>query len=392
MDSSPALRLAIVSNALTPYRAALQLRIVREMPELQLWSIFTHEVSNAAWAFAPPAEIRPVLFGRGEEALAQAKLGRALHEWRKGGTIIRWLAEHRIGAVLLEGYNDPGRLRILRWCNKRGVPVLMFGDSNIKGDRRSGLGAWIKRLVVRRILRRCDAALACGQLGRQYFTKYGVRDDRIFYYPYEPDYPQIARLDEALIAEARQRFGLSDSRRRLVFSGRLTPAKRPELAIDAFAAIASARPMWDLVMMGDGPMRPALEQRVPEGLRSRIIWTGFIDRQEMVSAIYRCCDVLVLPSDYEPWALVVNEAAAAGLAIVASDVVGAAAELVRDGINGYCFAPGNLSELADRLLKTTDPAAIDRLKAGSAEMLADWRRRGDPIAGLRQALHAVKAL
>ena len=113
--------LAIVSNGAAPYRLALHRRIAREMPEVELWSVFTHQVSNAAWAYEPPAEIRAVLFGEGEQSSRQARPSRALHEWRKGGRIIRWLVEHRIRAVLLEGYNDLGRLRILRWCGRTGV-------------------------------------------------------------------------------------------------------------------------------------------------------------------------------------------------------------------------------------------------------------------------------
>ena len=107
--------------------------------------------------------------------------------------------------------------------------------------------------------RRCSAALACGIGGREYFAKYGMSDERIFYYPVEPDYQQIERVPDSAIAAAQARFGLDPTRRRMVFSGRLTAVKRPELLIEAFAMIATARPEWDLVMMGDGPLRGALE-------------------------------------------------------------------------------------------------------------------------------------
>jgi glycosyltransferase involved in cell wall biosynthesis len=385
-------RLAIISNGAAPYRVALHQRIVREMPEVELWSLFTHQMSNAAWAFDPPAEIRPMLFGQGERGSEQSKPSRALTEWRKGARIIRYLKEHRIEAVLLEGYNDPGRLRILRWCRRSGVATLLWGDSNILGDRQHGMLAALKRLVLPTILGKFGGVLACGTRGREYFAKYGVADDRLFYYPVEPDYGLIERLPQSAIAAAQARFGLAAGRRRLVFSGRLAPVKRPDLVIDAFVAIADSRPEWDLVMMGGGPLRESLEQRVPANLRQRVIWTGFLGEQETVSAVYRSCDVLVLPSDFEPWALAVNEAAAAGLAILASDVVGAATELVRDGINGYFFPAGDGKALSDRMLETTAPETIDRLKAASASVLADWRRRGDPIAGLRQALRSVGAL
>ena len=120
-------------------------------------------------------------------------------------------------------------------------------------------------------------------------------------------------------------------------------------------------------------------------------WLGFIDDQDAVSAVYRNCDVLALPSDYEPWALVINEAAAAGLAIVASDAVGAAAELVRDGVNGGIFPSGSLQALTERLMFVTEPERIETLKAGSAAVLAEWRKVADPVEGLRQALASALA-
>ena len=165
--------------------------------------------------------------------------------------------------------------------------------------------------------------------------------------------------------------------------------KRVDLLIDAFASIAADRPEWDLVVLGDGTLKANLMARVPTELAKRVRWLGFIDNQELVSAIYRSCDMLVLPSDYEPWALVVNEAAAAGLAIVASDSVGAAAELVRTGVNGEIFLSGNLRDLSAKLTLVTDSAKIDRFKAGSNTVLAEWRSSADPVEGLRQALRTA---
>ncbi len=102
--------------------------------------------------------------------------------------------------------------------------------------------------------------------------------------------------------------------------------------------------------------------------------------------MYHACDVLVLPSDYEPWALVVNEAAASGLAIVCSDVVGAAADLLWEGKNGRAFRAGDGADLSRTLLEVTDPKNLERCKAGSAEVISAWRYDADPVAGFRAAL------
>jgi hypothetical protein len=72
--------------------------------------------------------------------------------------------------------------------------------------------------------------------------------------------------------------------------------------------------------------------------------------------------------------------------------VGAAAELVRDGVNGRVFPPGDLRALTHSLLEVTDPARIDAMKAASAGVLADWRRVADPIQGLRRGLEASGVL
>jgi len=380
--------IAIVSNSHTPYRLHLHKRIAREIPEVRLWSLYTHETSNAPWQFdeAVVEDIGIVQFGKGESIEQQDSPRLALREWRRAGLIIEWMTKHAVRFVLMMGYNDFGRIRIIRWCHRAGIPCWLFGDSNILGDNRGGLKGWLKPLALRRIVGWCDGILCCGSLGLQYFLKYGADPGRCFYFPYEPDYALIENLDSFTISQTRRRFNLSENRRRIVFCGRLTEVKRPDLMIAAFVAVARQRPEWDLLIIGDGPLRASLQRRLPSDLSPRVIWTGFLDDQPTVSALYRSCDVLVLPSDYEPWALVVNEAAAARLAIVTSNIVGASAELVRDGINGSLFPPGNLAALTQCLLDVTDSARIDSMKSASSAVLADWRHLGDPVKGLRRAL------
>ncbi|HEV8607778.1 MAG TPA: glycosyltransferase family 4 protein [Tepidisphaeraceae bacterium] len=383
--------LAIVCNALPPYRVHFHQRIVREMSEMKLWTVCTHEGADQPWAYAPPAEINTVQFGPGESVTRQSHSKRAWHEWKKGGKIIEWIKQERIGAVLVNGYNDPARLRILRWCAGHNVPVLLWGDSNIRGDQASGIKAVVKRRVLKRILGWCDGILACGSLGREYFQKYGAPSERIFYSPVEPDYDAIKKNDREVVEGAARQFELARDRRRIVFSGRLTHAKRPDLAVDSFVALANERPNWDLLMVGDGAMREELIGRVPQNLKARVCFTGFIGEQAMVSALYQLSDVLVLPSDYEPWALVINEAVAAGLAVVCSKVVGAAAELVRDEVNGFTFPPGDLAAMVQQLREVTAEGRIEQFKGGSAGVLEDWRRRADPVEGLRAALRYCAA-
>ncbi len=377
---------AIVSNGVTPYGINVCMRIARELPEIQLWTVFTHQYSMGVWPLKLPTEIGPVMMGKGEHSTQQSNPLFAWHEWRKGGQVNEWISTQDIKLVVVFGYNDLGRLRLIRWCRRHGVPCFVWGDSNIRGDISSGLKAAAKRFLLTGILSKCTGALACGRYGKAYFEKYGVSPKRIFLFPNEPDYSLFRTPPTEAISSVKERFKLTEERRRIVFSGRLVQVKRVDLAIAAFAAIAEMRPEWDLVIVGDGPLRDELRMKVPAQIRDRVLWTDFLADQTSMAAIYRLCDVLVLPSDFEPWALVVNEAVAAGLSVVASDIVGAAVELVRDGVNGRLFPPGDLAALIECLEYVTDENRTETLKRASPEVLVEWSQRADPVQGLRGAL------
>ena len=388
----PGLALAIVCNSLPPYRLHAHRRFAAELEGVRLITINTHHDTARAWQVGSDPTINFVDVSGGDTMADKRGGTGALREWTRGKRIVDVLDREKIDAVIINGYNDLGRVRALQWCHRRGIPVFVWGDSNIASDHAAGVKKRVKAAWIRWLDRHVSGFFACGSLGRAYWESYGIAADRIFISPYEPDYRLIRGLDDDAIAAAQRRYGLEPSRRSLVFSGRLVPVKRADLLIDAFNRLADDRPEWDLVIIGDGELREALQARVRPDLNERVIWPGFLAEQREVSRIYRACDVLVLPSDYEPWALVVNEAAAAGLAIVASDVVGAAAELVAQGDNGFTFPAGDGEALLSALRRVTDPDRIDQYKAASSGVLADWQQRGDPVEGIRRALRHVRLL
>jgi glycosyltransferase involved in cell wall biosynthesis len=390
VKSPPAV--AIIANEQTPYRLHLHRRIVRELPEIELWSLFTHQLASSPWDYREVQEIRPVLFGAGQSSADQTALRNAGREWRKGGEIVQWLRTRAVKAVVLFGYNDSARMRILRWCRRRGVACFLFGDGNLLNERAAGLRAVVKRAYVPWVIRQCTGVFHCGALGREYFLKYGAKPESLYPFPYEPDYDRLASPDPAVVIDSRIRFDLRPERRRLLFAGRLTHVKRVDLLIDAFARILEKRPEWDLVIAGDGELRSELEMR-PSSARSagRIRWTGFLDDEAQLAALYSLCDVFVLPSEFEPWGVVLTEAATR-LALVASSVVGAARDILGDGRNGLRFETGDVDSLTTALLGVTDPARIDGMKCASPELLAQWRKQTNPVYHLGRALRDCHVL
>lgn len=379
--------IAILANSLTPYRIQLHERIVREVPEVELWSLATHGNSYDRWVGAEaPSAIRPANFGRGEPTNEQTLLRYSIREWRKGGRIIRWLKEHKVSAVFCQGCGDIGRMRVLRWCHRNQIPCFLTGDFNVQSDRLRGIKRWAKRQVYERAVAWSVGLMPCGSNGQALFDRYGGSTKPSYDFPFVPDVELFLRPPADAVDTVRTRLGLPTERRRIVFSARMMPAKRPDLALAAFARIADERPDWDLVMLGDGRLRPQLESGVPPQLRSRTIWTGFMHDPREVAALYSVSDLLLLPSDHEPWGVVVVEAAAAGMGIVASSVVGAAPELVRENRNGCTFPASDLNALVEALRTTTAPDQIDNIKRQSRDVLNEWLAVADPVDGIRAAL------
>lgn len=380
---------AIISDEPTPYRMHVLRRIVAELPEARLHSLFTHSSVSMPWNVERQSEANSVLFPEAGMALNQ-------HIGRVSVPLFRlirdYLTRHRVRLIVLLGYNDLTRMLLIYWARREGVPLLITGDSNVFSEGRLGyVKRTVKRAYVRWVLGCASGLMPMGVCGRAFYRLYKDHNLPEFLFPYEPDYALFEKRDAEHERAFMQRYFLNPGRKRLLYSGRLVSVKRVDLLIDAFARVATHRPEWDLVLAGDGPLRNQLESRVSARLRDRVRWTGFLQVED-IACCYRQCAVLVHPSEYEPWALVINEAIASGLAVVASNVVGGAVELVRHGTNGLLIQPRNIESLTDALLHITTPGVAEAMRAQAPAILKQWRTAADPVAGVRQALKHFKII
>ena len=115
---------------------------------------------------------------------------------------------------------------------------------------------------------------------------------------------------------------------------------------------------------------------------------GFKNQTE-IPTYYDLCDVFVLPSDHEPWGLVVNEVMNTGKPVIVSDQVGAGLDLVEDGKNGFVVPVGHVAMLADRLKCLTDnPELGVKMGERSLRRISKWNFEADLLC-LLQALSTV---
>jgi glycosyltransferase involved in cell wall biosynthesis len=145
-----------------------------------------------------------------------------------------------------------------------------------------------------------------------------------------------------------------------------------------------------LVYAGDGPLRPELEALARRlDVAERVRFLGFVN-QSRLPGVYSASDLLVVPSEYEPFGVVVNEAMLCGCAVVVSDRVGAGADLVRTGENGFVVRCGDLEALAGVLREALrDRERLQRMGQVAKERMATWSPRENiegQIRAIEQAL------
>ena len=125
------------------------------------------------------------------------------------------------------------------------------------------------------------------------------------------------------------------------------------------------------MLVGEGPERARLRHLADE-LGVQLVLAGDRPWERIVEA-YVAADVFALLSEREPWAVVVNEAAACGLPLILSDRVGAAPDLLRDGENGRLVEAGDVAAAADALRGLAqDPDERRRMGERSRELVQDW--------------------
>lgn len=296
------------------------------------------------------------------------------------------------GAVAVPGWASPAALAALGWGARRGRPVVVMSESTAHDEPRR---AW-KEAVKRRVLRQCGAGLAGGGPQRDYLVALGLPADRVFTGYDAVDNAHFERGADAARAEApERRAALGLPARYFLASARFVEKKNLPRLLEAFAAYRQGAQraggeVWDLVLLGDGPLRPVLEQRRADlGLRDCVHLPGFRQYPEL-PAFLGLAGAFVHPSTTEQWGLVVNEALAAGLPVLVSNRCGCAPDLVAEGVNGWTFTPEDTSALTDGLHRLASMTDEERARMGreGRRRVAGW----SPTAfaeGLSQAVNAA---
>jgi glycosyltransferase involved in cell wall biosynthesis len=379
------------------------------MPErrFRVLAIATHPVQYAAPIFRLMAQHPQLDFQvaycsmRGAEAAHDPEFGRSV-KWDVpllDGYAWTHVPNHGSGTASFLGLNNPGLWNLIRqgrfdavlcytgyphatfWISlfaaRAARTAFLFGTDTVTLTPLDGR-MWkrpVKRVAWPLLFRLADQVIVPSSGTRDLMLSLGIPEQRITLTPYvvENDW-WIAQSADVNRTAVREAWKASADNLVVLFCAKLQPWKRPIDLLRAFAEANLSQAV--LVFAGEGPLRSELESEAASlGIAKHVRFLGFVNQTQLPS-IYTAADLLVLPSEYDAFGVVVNEAMLCGCPVIASDRVGAGRDLIQNGRTGFVYPCGDQRRLAAllRRLAAHDPVPSELGRAARIRMQS-WSPR-----------------
>jgi len=300
------------------------------------------------------------------------------------------LKERRWDAVWIHGYSHYSLIILMILSYIFRIPIFYRSESNLK----STLSYPLKNIFLRSLVKLSSGLLFIGKNNKEYYKFYGAPDNKLFFTPYAVNNEFFSNQSDQVerkTLDLKKRLQINDETIVVIFSGKLIKRKNPALLLEAFYNVVKhdLDKLAYLIFVGNGPEYKNLQKRIKQlKLEDKVKMAGFQNQVE-IRQYYSIADLLVLPSNIETFGLVINEAMNMSTAIISSDQVGAASDLVIENLNGYVFESGNLGSLTTCLNKAlSSKKLLTQMSNESKKIIKDWSYYED-IKGIIAALKSI---
>jgi len=250
--------------------------------------------------------------------------------------------------ILCANWHSKGYRKTLKHFKGRAVRIFT-SDRPWMGTPKQWLGVITSRFYLHPI---CEAIFVAGDRQAIFARKMGFKQQNILRGLLSCDHEKFSAI-------YREREKSLSEPRTFVYVGRFSSEKGLDVLVQAYGLYRSmSSDPWPLKCYGTGPLSGLLEG--VNGIERQ----GFCQPDDLPNEFIEA-NCLILSSIYDGWAIVVHEAAAAGMGVIVSDAVGASVHLVQDSYNGYIVETGDVDELAQAMLRYASLSRNERKEMGA---------------------------
>jgi glycosyltransferase involved in cell wall biosynthesis len=342
--SAVAPRLLIITEIIAPYRIPV-FNALAQRQEIDLQVVFLSETDPT---------LRDWVVYKNEIKFSY----RVLPHWRQrigkysllfNRAVHSTLSEINPEVIISGGYYCPAAWSAAYWAKRHSVPFLLWTESTAMDQRGNHFPV---EILKKHFLSLCSACIVPGKSSREYLKQLGVSERQIITAHNAVDNDLFSNMAESPDRN-KSAFGARYRlpHRYFLFVGRLVKEKGILDLLEAYGRLKpEIRSNLGLVFVGDGSDATELQKRASKVQRGEIRFPGFVHREELAK-IYSLAEAFIFPTYTDTWGLVVNEAMACGLPVIASSVAGCTLDLVLDKWNGFVVDPGDPTRLADSMEK-----------------------------------------
>jgi glycosyltransferase involved in cell wall biosynthesis len=366
------MRLAIINTHPIQYYAPV-FKLLHQQPNISIKVFYTYG-ENSTNKYDPGFNRNinwdiPLLDGYPYEFIKNTAKDTGTHTFKGiiNPDLIDKINAYKPNAILIYGWAHQSHLKAI--CHfKNKIPVYFRGDSTLL-DKKTGVKNFIKYLFLKWVYRHVDYALYTGTNNMAYFKKYGLNEQQLKFVPHSIDNDRFTISKEEDAATLRGELNIPVNDILILFAGKFESKKDPLLLLSAFFEIN--KPGVHLLFVGNGVLENQLKEKAAG--KTNVHFMDF-QNQTYMPAVYQAADLFCLPSKgpAETWGLVVNEAMACKKAVLVSDKVGCAFDLVKPGYNGMIFKAGDVDALTDALIYLTNKKLLTGMGEHSLEIIEDW--------------------
>jgi len=353
--SRPMKKLAIVTSHPIQYQAPL-FRAIAQQPDIELTVYFGCDYGINPTKVHPGFDKGfawdiPLLDGYKYVFLKNSKENVEVTDWRLDGPELKsYFKSGGYNAVLVFGWSMRLYWQAIRWAKRYNIPLILRAESNLKHAQ-----AWYikgaKRILFPWLFKQFKAFLSIGSYNSELYRHFGVPEAAIFSAPYCVDnefFSEGAAAQALKAKQLRRKLGILESDMVFLFMAKFIDRKRPLDLIGAAARNRSCRGSH-VILVGGGELMEACQSAITENELTNVHLVGFVNQSELPT-YYAAADVFVLPSKYETWGLVLNEAMACALPGIVSNGCGAAEDMVIEGKTGFSYPVGDVRRLAELMM------------------------------------------
>lgn len=255
-------------------------------------------------------------------------------------SVLQFIKDRSYDVRIIGGYSTPTQMLAIRFMKRHRIDYILSIDGGFPANE-----CMLIKNLKRYFLSGAAMYLGTGKNAERYLAHYGADRKKIFHYHFTSLFARdILTVPPSLSEKKQLKEALGVRADKMVLSvGRLLPLKRYDLLIEA----AKTLPETEVIIIGGET--DAYHTRMLQQLGAKNV--RFIDfmSYEALCRYYRGADVFVMPSDSDVWGMVIVEAMANGLPVIATESCGAASDLIRNGENGFIVPKGDKTKIYERL-------------------------------------------